>query len=202
MTGDEDEGARQELLAAHTQEVTLPGGGRIRLRPVLPEDKEELAGGFERLSPESRYFRFFSHLDHLSAEQLRYLTELDYDDHFALAAFDLDDPDQSGVGVARYVRAEHDDTDAELAVAVLDDHHGRGIGVALIRALAAVAVEHDVTHFVAYFLRDNHAMRDVFEFLGAQLSAAEPGVVHAELAVPLQVDLDADEDVAPAPADW
>lgn len=172
------------LLAAHTHELTLLGGDRVLIRPVLPGDKDELEEGFTRLSRASRYFRFFSRLDQLTAEQLRYLTEVDYHHHFALAAFALDEPDQPGIGVARYVRSE-DDADAELAVAVVDDFHGRGVGVALIRLLADIAVEHGVARFVAYVLRENHAMRDVFAFLGATVRADEPGVLAASLPLPL-----------------
>lgn len=173
------------LMAAHAHELTLLEGDRVLIRPVLPSDKEELEEGFTRLSQESRYFRFFSHLDRLTTEQLRYLTEIDYHDHFALAAFALDEPDHPGIGVARYVRSPNTDADAELAVAVIDDYHGRGVGVALIRLLADIAVQHGVARFVAYVLRENRAMRGVFAFLGATTRADEPGVLQASLDLPL-----------------
>ncbi len=44
--------------------------------------------GFERLSPESRYRRFFRPLTELSERDLAYLTEIDHHDHEALAAID------------------------------------------------------------------------------------------------------------------
>ena len=45
----------------------LRDGSVIELREVRSTDKDALASGFARLSPESRYRRFFSSLDHLSA---------------------------------------------------------------------------------------------------------------------------------------
>ena len=70
-------------LAVTTQ---LPDGAVLSLRPIRPDDGQMLAEGFRRLSPESRFLRFFSPLDHLSAAQLRYFTDIDYVDHFAWVA--------------------------------------------------------------------------------------------------------------------
>src|ERR687896_201320 len=92
------------FLARHTLIHELPSGIRIKIRPIIPEDKQRLVDGFERLSPESRYRRFMSGISRLTKQQLIYLTELDYVDHFAVAAFAIDDPGQPGIGVARYVR--------------------------------------------------------------------------------------------------
>jgi hypothetical protein len=47
--------------------ATLRDGSRIRIRPLEPDDRDELAAGFERLSPESRYRRFFGPMKQLSA---------------------------------------------------------------------------------------------------------------------------------------
>ena len=45
-------------VAARTSQVTLRDGSRVIIRPAIPADRELLAEGFERLSPESRYRRF------------------------------------------------------------------------------------------------------------------------------------------------
>ena len=68
----------------------------------------------------------------LSESQLRYLTEVDHDDHEALIAFDAATGD--GVGVARFVRLEDDPTSAEAAITVIDEWQGRGLGTALCPA--------------------------------------------------------------------
>jgi len=90
-------------LAVTTQ---LPDGAVLSLRPIRPDDGPMLAEGFRRLSPESRFLRFFSPLDHLSAAQLRYFTDIDYVDHFAWVATIATPNDPAmGVGVARYIRS-------------------------------------------------------------------------------------------------
>jgi hypothetical protein len=74
----------------------LRDGEQILIRPIRPEDREELAAGMERLSPESRYRRFFTPTSGLTASELSYLTEVDHHDHEALVA--LDPATDHGIG--------------------------------------------------------------------------------------------------------
>jgi GNAT superfamily N-acetyltransferase len=62
---------------------------------------------------------------------------VDHHDHEAIIA--LDPLTGEGVGVARYVRAGADPEVAEVAVTVVDDWQGRGLGRALLERLAARA---------------------------------------------------------------
>lgn len=116
--------------------------------------------------------------------QLRYLTEIDYDDHFAWVAFDAEDTAHPGVGVARYIRDHDDRAVAEPAVAIVDDFQGRGLGTLLLDLLAVSAVEHGVRHFRAYVLRDNGPMRDMLEARRARFEFDEPGVLRADVPLP------------------
>ena len=62
------------------------------MSPLLePYDKQALARGFERLSSESRYRRFLSAKKSLTADELRFFTELDGVNHAAVAALDMTD---------------------------------------------------------------------------------------------------------------
>jgi GNAT superfamily N-acetyltransferase len=131
--------------------VTLRDGSRIVVRPIEPEDRDELAAAFERLSPETRYRRFFSVLKELRPRELDRLTRVDHRDHEALIA--LDEATGDGVGVARYVRTAPGE--AEPAVVVTDDWQGRGVGSTLLELLATRAVEEGVTRFRAPVLAQN-----------------------------------------------
>jgi len=146
----------------------LRDGSVIELREVRSTDKDALASGFARLSPESRYRRFFSSLDHLSAADLAYLTEVDHHDHEAVIAFD---PDGGTVGVARYVRGAEPDT-AEVAVVVVDDWQGKGVGTALLERLTERAAENGIGQFVALILQENAEAIELFRSIDAE--AGEP----------------------------
>ena len=142
----------------------LRGGERVLIRPIRREDKQTLLDGLHRLTPESRYRRFFSPMPDLSARQLRYLTEVDHHAHEALIASDPSTGE--GIGVARFIRSATDPAVAEVAIAVLDDWQGHGLGTALLEALAARAREEGVEHFTASVLTQNSAMLDLLRRLG------------------------------------
>ena len=64
----------------------LADGTLVRTRPLRPDDREKLRNGFARLSPESKYRRFFSAPATLSEASLDYLTTTDGRDHVAIGA--------------------------------------------------------------------------------------------------------------------
>lgn len=113
--------------------VTLRDGSRVTLREIAPSDKPLLAASFERLSPESRYRRFFTAKTRLSEAELDYLVNIDHNDHEAVVAIDPVTGDV--VGVARYIRSGEEHALAEVAVTVADHWQGRGLGRALIGRL-------------------------------------------------------------------
>jgi len=168
-------------------ELALRDGTRIVVRPILPQDKDRLRQGFARLSAQSRYRRFLTALDHLSDQQVRYLTEIDYADHMAWVALDPSQPTQPGVGVARYVRLPEDPTVAEAAVTVLDEYQGRGIGTILLRMLAESARSHGIRSFRAYVLADNDPMVEILHDLGATV-AHEGSLLRIDVPIPASPD--------------
>jgi putative redox protein len=154
----------------------------LEVRAITPDDKEAMAEGFEHLSEESRYRRFLAPHAQLTPAELRYFTEVDHHDHEAVVATEPDTHD--GIGVARYVRSVDDPTVAELAVAVVDEWQGRGVGTRLVSALADRAREEGITSFSALVLADNEVMLNLLHELG------RVEVVHSELGtVELIVDL-------------
>ncbi len=174
-----------EFISARTMILPLADGGRILVRPIVPSDRAELAEAVTKLSPRSRRLRFFQGKDELTAEELRYLTDIDYRDHFAWVARDPDADGQPGVGVARYVRLAGDENVAEPAVTVLDEYQHRGIGSLLFGLLAATAVDNGIRRFRGYVLDDNLT---VLEGLDADIRHEEPGVATVDIPLPLDAD--------------
>ncbi len=178
----------ESFIAEHAAEIPLADGGRILVRPIAPQDKDALVRGFDRLSDESRRFRFFQSRDSITDDELVHLTEIDYVDHFAWVAIDLDEGERSGVGVARYIRDEDEPEVAEPAVTVVDDHQGRGIGGILTLLLAESAVSNGVKRFRAVVLGDNLEVLSGLDALAA-LSPDGAGVMTVEVELPLDVAL-------------
>jgi GNAT superfamily N-acetyltransferase len=140
--------------------AALPDGAELLVRQVQPTDKRLLAAGFEQLSPESRYRRFFAPIQRLSERDLAYLTELDHRDHEALAAIHPDTGEL--VGVARYVRGAEPHL-AEVSVVVGDPWQRRGVATLLMERLVECARAAGVTHFVALVMSENSEALRVFE---------------------------------------
>jgi RimJ/RimL family protein N-acetyltransferase len=146
---------------------------------VRPSDGEELRRAFERLSPESRYRRFFGGLTQLSDATLHYLTEVDGHDHVAIVAL-TESPDlktETGLGVARFVRLKDEPSVAEAAVTVVDDAQRRGLGRLLATTLAQAAQERGVHRFRADVLADNEPMRAIMTEIGATERSGVAGVI-------------------------
>jgi GNAT superfamily N-acetyltransferase len=172
----------QEFIESHATIVPLNDGTRMLVRPIVPEDKDLLVEGFARLSPESRFRRFLGYMDKLRPPLLRYLTEIDYVDHFAWVGLDADK--NSGVGVARYVRMRDDPTAAEAAIVVVDEYQHRGAGTILLQLLGASALANGITHFVGEALAENQPIRELLVNIGARLYEAGGGEVGFEVDLP------------------
>ena len=172
-----------ESGTAPPSEIELSDGSRIMLREVRPDDRDAIAQGFERMSPESRYRRFFAPMSRLSSADLTYLTEVDHHDHEAVVAFDAGG---GPVGVARYVRVDSPE-EAEVAVAVIDDWQGRGAGTALVERLVERARENGIERFVATVLSENEDALELFRHIAPddpKPRRGEPGQLELVINLP------------------
>ncbi len=140
-------------VEAMLRKIELSDGATLDIRRIHASDREVLQRGLQRMGPESRYRRFFPPVSRLTEAQLDYLTEVDHHDHEALVAFAHDT--REGVGVARFVRVESHV--AEPAVVVTDRWQRRGVGTALLNALAERAREEGIRSFLAPVLAENAA---------------------------------------------
>jgi len=167
--------------AAEGKRVVLRNGSKVVIRQVLPADAPLLADGFARLSDKSRRMRFLARKDQLSAAELRYFTDVDHHDHEALGA--LDQADGRGVGVARYIRDAEDPDAAEIAVTIVDDWQGRGLGTELLARLSGRARAEGIRRFTALVADDNTAMAGLLRNMSASLTGRSPGTVEYEITL-------------------
>ena len=162
--------------------VTLRDGARVVLRPIVREDKPLLAASFERLSEESRYRRFFTPKNELSAAELDYLVDVDHRDHEAIIAIEPSSGEM--LGVARYVRSKADAEVADVAVTVADDWQGRGLGRALADRLTYRARREGVRRFSAVVQSDNRPSLGLAADFGDAGDLSDNGEVELVIELP------------------
>lgn len=163
--------------------IVLRDGSRVRVRQGHSSDRDLLLRGFERLSEESRYRRFLVAKPGLTEANIHYLTDIDHHDHEAMVA--LDEASGEGLGLARYVRDSERPELAEVAVTVIDDWQGRGLGTLLLDLISARAREEGITTFTALMLATNDEMMDLIKALGpVRIVDQGAGTVEIEMPIP------------------
>ena len=168
------------MPATATHLLCLPGGARLTARRIRPADKPALARFFHRLSDESRRRRFLAPKPKLTARDLAFFTEIDHDRHVALVALDRDG---SIVAVARYATWHGHHDRAEIAFAVADRWHGRGLGSALAGRLVEHARRSGLAVLTASTLSENSAAHALLRRLGFTPVRTSAGVADYELVL-------------------
>lgn len=141
-------------------EEKLKDGSTLTIRAIRPEDKHMLQDEFRRLSPRSVYFRFFSHRDEFTEEELKYFTEVDFVRHVALgASYNLGEG-EIPVGVGRYIvpKTEVVPSSAEFAIVIAEAYRGLGIATRLFRHLVKIASSNGLSSLTALVLSENVKM--------------------------------------------
>jgi acyl-CoA synthetase (NDP forming)/GNAT superfamily N-acetyltransferase len=158
----------------------LADGTTVEIRPAVPADFDAVKAMHEAMSSDNSYLRFFN-VSRLSAEiEARRISRNPVPGSAALLAV----ANGEVVGVASYVPPGDDPHAAEVAFAVADHMHHRGIATLLLEHLVSLARSRRITTFTAETLSDNQAMLSVFADAGlpVQRHYAE-GVI--ELTFPL-----------------
>jgi RimJ/RimL family protein N-acetyltransferase len=137
-----------------TRAIHLRKTGLVTVEPLRDGDTDSVSRLFDRLGDESRRLRFCGPKPRLSAAELGELARVDSRRH-ALVAYVEGDPEPAGF--AQLVRDPDEWTHAEIAFAVADDYHGKGIGSTLVDLLAADARAGGITHLTATILSSNTA---------------------------------------------
>ena len=161
--------------------VVLRDGSAVLIRQVRGTDAPLLADGFARLSAASRQMRFLGVKKQLSAAELRYLTDVDHHDHEALGA--LDQVGGHGVGIARYIRDADDPQAAEIAITIVDDWQGRGLGTELLAQLSDRARQEGIRRLTALTDAGNAAVAALLRNAGARLLHRGRGTIEYEITL-------------------
>lgn len=165
---------KRRFTSDYLERATLRDGTLVSVRLLRAEDRQLLREGFERLSPTSRYRRFFRPKAELTDAELNYLSEIDGEHHFAIGAVrESEDGTSEPLGIARFVRLSEELNVAEAAIAVIDPMQGKGLGKLLLHRLAQAALERSVERFRCTVLAENEAMQELFRELDPTLQVTE-----------------------------
>jgi acetyltransferase len=121
----------------------------ITVRPLRSGETAVVQAVFDRLGPRSRLLRFGGAKAVLTSGELDQLALVD-GEHHVLVASRNGEP----VGIARLVR---EGASADVAVAVIDELQGNGVGTVLFGRLAADARAAGITELRATMHADNRA---------------------------------------------
>lgn len=137
-------------------ELALRDGTPVVARPLTPADREMVADGYRRLSPEARYQRFWVRDGKVIGDAMldRLLTGSP-PEHAVWTVFDPARQGFPGMGAASFWRSETDPEEAELSVTVLDADQGRGVATLLLAVLWLVAYRHGILRFTGYTMPEN-----------------------------------------------
>lgn len=144
---------------------TLHDERQVLIRPVCKDDVEAERAFIAALSPEGRRYRFLGQMSKPSPEQLRHLTDLDYDHEVAFAAIEHADETGPFVAVGRYSTSD-DGSQCECAVSVLESWQHQGLGSVLMKHLIEVARARGIKSMWSVDSAQNSQMADLARSLG------------------------------------
>ena len=142
----------------------LTDGATIEIRPARPGDFDAVRDMHAKMSPKNLYLRFFSMSPSAAEQEARRICREPAPDHAALLAL----LDGEVVGCGTYEQDGAGSRSAEVALAVDDDRHKRGIGMLLLEHLVALGRGRGFRAFTAETLSENAAMLRVFADAGLQ----------------------------------
>ena len=139
----------------------LTDGGTVEVRQARPQDFDAVRAMHAAMSPDNMYLRFFSMSPAAAEQEARRVCREPDSEHAALLAW------QDGLlaGVGAYESTAMPGV-AEVAFAVPDDMHGRGIASVLLEHLVWEARQRGLEAFTAETLAENSAMLRVFADAG------------------------------------
>jgi RimJ/RimL family protein N-acetyltransferase len=143
----------------------LADGTTVEIRPAVPADFDAVKAMYEAMSPDNIYLRFFDLNRRAAEDEAQRTCRNAGPGHVALIAL----ADGVVVGCASYYvlgqPAQPGDS-AEIAFAVADHMHHRGIATLLLEHLVSFAASHQISTFSAETLAENTAMLRVFADVG------------------------------------
>jgi acyl-CoA synthetase (NDP forming)/GNAT superfamily N-acetyltransferase len=163
----------------------LADGTTVEIREACPEDFDAVQAMHKAMAPNNIYLRFFSYSRRSAETEARRICRDPAPGSAALLAL----RDGELVGVASYARPTGHPDQAEVAFAVAEHMHHKGIATLLLEHLVSLARSRQITEFTAETLSENRAMLQVFADAGLPVQRHFADGIY-ELTFPLPRDKD------------
>lgn len=149
----------------------------VYIRLLQPSDRETLEEAFRKLSNETKRLRFFQVNETLSEKELDYLLNLDNSNHVAYCAYIMENNVPKGIGVVRYIRSVKNPSIAEIAITIIDEYQGEGIGKELIKRITEHAKKEGITTYVANAFYFNHIILKMITKYPYKITGSDDGIL-------------------------
>jgi acyl-CoA synthetase (NDP forming)/GNAT superfamily N-acetyltransferase len=166
----------------------LADGTTVEIREAGPNDFDAVQAMHEAMAPDNIYLRFFSYSKRSAETEARRICR-DPDPETPGGAALLAMLDGELAGVASYAGLIGQPGQAEVAFAVADHMHHRGIATLLLEHLVSLARSRQISEFTAETLSENRAMLKVFADAGLPVQRHFADEIY-ELTFPLPLDKD------------
>jgi acetyltransferase len=141
----------------YVQDIELKNKEKITIRPIHPEDENDIKDFYKEVSQKSLRERYLKtlHYDELIAhERLIRICYIDYDREITLVA---KDSKNAIAAIARFSKIK-DSNDAFFSLLVKDSWHNKGLGTKLLESIISIARAEKIDYLISQMFEDNHSM--------------------------------------------
>lgn len=167
---------------AESGTLILRDGTTAGIRLTAADDRDLLRTFVDRLSPASKRHRFFAEGTPPTALIDAWCSSSEPRSQLTLIVTRLRAGQERVIAAGSYFA--RDETTAEVAMAVDDAFHGKGLGTLLLERLALLAIRHGFSRLCAVTHAENLPMREVFRESGFEWAETiEGGNMEVELSI-------------------
>jgi len=158
--------------------ITLKDGTIVQLRPIHKDDGAKYEDLAKYISDESMYNRFLGVVK-LTDKQIEKFTQLDYSKEMAIVAEVLSNDQKQIIGIARLAADEYNT--AEMAITIIDNWHGQGLGKLLTHYILKIGKELGYKTITARVFESNKAMIKILDQAEFVLKQEDKNVLFGRL---------------------
>ncbi|MFA6376695.1 MAG: GNAT family N-acetyltransferase, partial [Candidatus Paceibacterota bacterium] len=152
--------------------ITIGGGQKVFLRPIMAEDEPRHREFLNNLSEDSKRFRFFGAAENFDAKFARHFTQIDYERETAIIAEIEINGKKTTIAAARLIEEEPNVT-AEFAIVVADAWQNKGLGKKITDHVIHIARQQGLKKIYLSFLNDNYAIKALVKKEGFKITENE-----------------------------